>query len=195
MFDEPRVEGASTSLTLYAGGGEWPTRMVARRCSTAETTRDPGSPTFRHVPPHCTRRNADAEFELQFRGNPFHAPLRIRTGHGGNSLLDVRPQRWSAGRPRFPPPKEPESFAMPMDQRVRLHDRQHCPPVDQTRQPHERDPRRILSATGFDLTFSVESQLRTEKEILRDQLGTPSKATRHESDDVEQHGDGRPPHR
>ena len=112
----------------------------------------------------------------------------------GNQSLDVRRQRWAAGRPRLPPPRETESFAMPADQCVRLHDRQHGPPVDQTREHHERDPHRIISAAGLDLAFSVESQLLAEKGILRDQLRPRSEAKRHEPDDVKQQAEGGPPH-
>jgi hypothetical protein len=59
---------------------------------------------------------------------------------------------------------------MPPDQRVRLHDRQHGPPVDQMGEHHERDPRRIIGPARLDLAFSVKCQLLPEKEILCGQL-------------------------
>ena len=82
---------------------------------------------------------------------------------------------------------------MPTNQRVRLHDCEHGPPVDETREYDERDPRSTISATGLDLAFSVKSQLLAEKEILRDQLRARSEAERHEPDEVKPQANGGPP--
>jgi hypothetical protein len=73
---------------------------------------------------------------------------------------------------------------MPSDERGRLYDREHGPPIDHLGEHHERDPRRIIGAARPDLAFSVECQLLAQKEILRGQLRPRSEAGRHEPDDV-----------
>ena len=47
-------------------------------------------------------------------------------------------------RPRLPFAEQAESFAIPPDQRGRLHDREHGPPVDHLGKQDERNPRRII---------------------------------------------------
>jgi hypothetical protein len=55
---------------------------------------------------------------------------------------------------------------MPPDQRVRFHDRERGSPVDQLREHHERDPRRIIGPAGFHPTLPIECQLLPKKQIL-----------------------------
>jgi hypothetical protein len=100
---------------------------------------------------------------MQFRSDPFLAPRRIRTSHGDNQLLKIQGEWWSAARPRLPPPKEVEPFAMPSNQRRRFHDRKHGSPVDQPGERDEGDPCRIIGTARLHLALSIERQLLPEK--------------------------------
>lgn len=94
---------------------------------------------------------------MQFRSDPFLAPRRIRTSHGDNQLLKIQGEWWSAARPRLPPPKEVEPFAMPADQRRRFHDRKHGSPVDQPGERDEGDPCRIIGTARLHLALSIDA--------------------------------------
>src|SRR5712691_10358222 len=66
-------------------------------------------------------RNPDPEFQLQLVGDALFSPGRILGARLADKLPKVvgqtRPPRWF----RLPAPKEPESFAVPTDERIRLH--------------------------------------------------------------------------
>ena len=117
-----------------------------------------------------TRRHPQTERQQQFCRDPLLAPRRIGASHGGYQLLEIRRYRWTARCRGLPPPEEAESFAMPTDQGVRLHDRERGSPVDQPCEHDEDDPCRIIGTAGLDSALSIERQLLPEKEILGRQL-------------------------
>ena len=59
---------------------------------------------------------------------------------------------------------------MPSDQRIRLHDREDGPPVDQPRQRNERNPSRIVGAARFHLPLHIQCQLLSQEQILGGKL-------------------------
>ena len=83
---------------------------------------------------------------------------------------NVDRERRPAARLRLPSPKQPEPLAMPPNEGVGSHDREHGPPVDQPGEQDQRDADRIVGPTRPDAALSVERQLLPEEEILRRQL-------------------------
>ena len=59
---------------------------------------------------------------------------------------------------------------MPLDERVRTHDRQQLPPGDEARQQDEGDTGRVIRALRSDLAFDVGCQLLPEEQVLGREL-------------------------
>jgi len=72
---------------------------------------------------------------------------------------------------------------MPPDQGVRLDDCQEPTPVEEPREDDQRDPRDVVGATRPDLSLQVQSQLFTQKEVLRSKLRSRLASSRHELKD------------
>src|SRR5262252_5989369 len=60
---------------------------------------------------------------------------------------------------------------MPSNERRGLHDGEDPTPIDQSRQRYQRNPRRIVSSTGFHLPFDVQGQLFFQKQVLGSEMG------------------------
>ena len=101
-----------------------------------------------HVASDRSRRDRDAEFEQQFCGDALLAPRSVRVRHLRDQLLQVRGIR---GRPgaEISNARTAERVAVPAHQRVGLHNRQHWPPVDESGQDDERQPRGVGGAAGL----------------------------------------------
>ena len=55
---------------------------------------------------------------------------------------------------------------MPTDQRVWFGDSEGIPPVEQTRQPSQRKPNGVGSATWLYISFNKKAELFAQKQIL-----------------------------
>src|SRR5262245_10627496 len=113
--------------------------------------------TRRDVTPYRPRGDVDAQLHEQLAGNPLLAPDAIRQRHVSDQSPYVDRQPRSATWTRFPPPQQLKAFAMPANQRIWLHDREHLTPIDQPPQTDERDPRRIVGATWLYLALHVKA--------------------------------------
>ena len=109
----------------------------------------------------------------------------MRTSVDVNRLDGVM-GHYAARCPGLPPPEEAESFAVPTDQGVRLHDRERGCPIDQVCEHDEGVPRRLIGTAGFDSALSIERQLLPEKQILSGQLGPRSEAERRQPEGINQ---------
>jgi hypothetical protein len=124
----------------------------------------------RHVPPHGSRRDTNPELREQFRRNPLFAPRAIRGGHLRDQLLEVGWHARSALWPRFPPPEQAESLAMPANERLRLDHGEELTPINQPGQCDERQPRRVVGPPRLDLPLEVQRQLLAQEQILGGEL-------------------------
>jgi hypothetical protein len=85
------------------------------------------------------------------QGDPFFTPCPIGRGHLADQLAQVRRERRTSWRLRFPFPEQAESLAMPADQRVRLDDCEEISPGHQPRQRDQRDARRVVRTPRLHL--------------------------------------------
>src|SRR5262249_1861111 len=90
---------------------------------------------------------------------------------------------------RFPFPKQPKSFPMPTDQRVRFHDGQSRRPVEKAHQLPKHEAIRIGCAAWFLFPLDIHRQLFAEEEILGSEGGRGSKPQIHERHWVNKNGE------
>ena len=74
---------------------------------------------------------------------------------------------------------------MPSDERVRLDHREDVTPLEQRREPDERNPAGIVRAPRFHLPLDVERELLSEKQILSGKPGMGSQREGDERQDVD----------
>ena len=113
----------------------------------------------------------DSELDQQFGGDPFLAPGPIRRRHLHNQVSNSGRHGRSSARSRFQPPEQSIRLAMPSNERRGPHDGEDPTPIDQSRQRYQRNPRRIVSPTGFHLPFDVQGQLFFQKQVLGSEMG------------------------
>jgi hypothetical protein len=116
---------------------------------------------------HGSRRNPDAEFELQLVGDLFLTPGAILYRHLPDQIPDVPGQPWSTRRPRLPPPEEPESFSVPADQSIRLDVHQRATPLEETAESGHHPPRGVVCAFWSDLSLDDHLSYRTKAVLDR----------------------------
>ena len=63
--------------------------------------------------------------------------------------------------------KEPEAFAVPTDERIRLHIRKRIAPREHSAEGRHQPPGDIAGSSWFDLPLLEEGQLFPEEQILR----------------------------
>jgi hypothetical protein len=125
----------------------------------------------RHVAPYRPRRQPDADFHEELRGNPLLAPRHICCRHLSDQLAQIRRDSRSARRLRLPTPKKSEPFSMPSDQRLWLDDDQELTPVQQSGQRDERDSRCVVGPAwveqvlGGQVLARLQCQPRESSEI------------------------------
>ncbi len=112
---------------------------------------------------HRARRNPDPEFELQLVGDAFLAPGRILHAHLPDQDLKTLGQERSPRRFRLPTPKEPEAFAVPPDECIRLDIHQRIRPLEHLTQSRHQPASGIVGSSGFGLSLLEESQLLAQK--------------------------------
>jgi hypothetical protein len=85
--------------------------------------------------------------------------------HDGFSRAIRRINRCKLGRDRapaglgLPAPEKAEALAVPSHKSIGLHDRQSASPVEPTAEQHQREPGRIVGASGLDFTLLIEREL------------------------------------
>jgi len=77
---------------------------------------------------------------------------------------------------------------MPPNERVRLHDRQDAPPLDQRRQRAERYPSGIVGTPRLHLPLNVERQLLPQKQILCCELRVGAGRRGYEAEQIDGNG-------
>src|SRR4030095_7843066 len=129
----------------------------------------PRRPTGAQVLPHSSWRNPDPEFQFQLVGNSLLAPGDVVSCHSSAPLPKILWQPWSSRRLGLLAPEEPESFALPTDERIWLDIHQRIAPLEHSPQGRHRPASRIVGPPRFDLTLLEERELFAEKEILSSQ--------------------------
>ena len=127
--------------------------VAATRSSSGSRSRPDSTLYLLSGGPSVPWRDPKAEFHEELVGNPFLAPRAIRGRHRRFELSHVRWNRWSARCSRFPASKQPEPFAMPANERLRLHDGQQLTPIEELRQRDERNACGVISAPTFHAAF------------------------------------------
>jgi len=61
---------------------------------------------------------------------------------------------------------------MPSNERLRLHDGQQMPPLDEPGQGDEGNACGIIGPAGLHLPFQVQGQLLSQEQVFRGELGT-----------------------
>ena len=103
--------------------------------------------------PNRSGRNPDAEFEFQFVGDAFLAPSRILGGHLSDQLPEVLGQAGSSDWLGLPAPEQSKSFAVPTDERIRLHVHQRIAPREYSAQGRHRPPSGVVGASRSNLSL------------------------------------------
>ena len=91
-------------------------------------------------------------------------------------------------------PSTPGTRLLEDEQRRRLHDREHRPPVNQPGERHQRDPERIIGTARVDAALLVKRQLLAQKKILGGQVRPRSEAERYQPEGVGQQPGTGPTH-
>lgn len=134
--------------------------------------------------PNRSGRNPDAEFEFQFVGDAFLAPSRILGGHLSDQLPEVLGQAGSSDWLGLPAPEQSKSFAVPTDERIRLHVHQRIAPREYSAQGRHHQPSGVVGASRFNLSLLEQRQLFPEEEILRGQCAVGTRREGSQSDHV-----------
>src|SRR3984893_18201528 len=134
--------------------------------------------TWRHLAANGPRRHPQPKLQQEFGRNPFLAPRAVRGRNIPDQLAQAAWPPRSSARFRLSAPEQPKALSMPPNERVRLHDHQDAPPLDQRRQRDERDPRGIVGTPRLHLTLNVERQLLSEKQVLCCERGRATEAMR-----------------
>ena len=100
---------------------------------------------------HGSRRNPDAELQLQLVGDALLAPRRILDGHLSGQSLEVAGQPRSSRRFGLAAPEEPESLTMPSDEGIGFDDHQRHPPMEQPTDSGHQPPGSVAGPVWFDL--------------------------------------------
>jgi hypothetical protein len=86
---------------------------------------------------NSSRRDQDAEFEIQFVGDPLLSPNGIRGCNLLYQFSDVgRQGRSSAPLPRLPAPEKAETRPMPFDEGIRFDNDKCFAPIKKARERH-----------------------------------------------------------
>src|SRR4029077_10388222 len=115
---------------------------------------------------YSARRNSDPQFQLQFVGDAF--------------LWQTR----SSGRLRFPAPEQPESFAMPTDECIRLDIHQRTAPREHATQRRHHPTGGIVGSSWFDFALLEQRQLFAKEEVLRSQSATGMRRKESQADQI-----------
>jgi hypothetical protein len=81
--------------------------------------------------------------------------------------------------------KQPKSFSLPSDQRIRLHIHQRIAPLEHSAQGGHHPPGGIVGPSWLDLPFLEHRQLLTKEEVLGRQGTMGMNPERSESDQVD----------
>ena len=128
-----------------------------------------GYSRFRYVVPE----------ETKFGKDPRHTPRAVFLGHPMDQRDDLGLDTWPASRidPGFPTPEQLESFSMPSDHRVGIHDGQaRAPAAPGTGQQHPKYSVRGPELRALDAS-TKDSELLPKGQVLQSQSGTAFEET------------------
>lgn len=114
---------------------------------------------------HGARRDAKAELDEEFRGNPLLAPGGVAPRHHGDQSLEIRREA-RPSRTRPPAPEQAKGFTVPLEEGRGLDDRQGLAPGETSGQQYQSQPSLVRCASGLHLPLAVERQLLPEEEVL-----------------------------
>ena len=137
------------------------------------------------VPLHGSGRYSNPEFQFQLVGNALFSPCRILSAHLPDQPPKVVGQTRSPRRFRLPAPKEPEAFAVPTDERIRLHIHQRTAPLEHSAEGGHHPPGGIAGPSWFNLPLLEERQLLPKEEVLRSQGTAGMRGEETQSDQVD----------
>jgi hypothetical protein len=86
--------------------------------------------------------------------------------HLPDQELKILGQEWSPRRFRLPTPKEPEAFAVPTDECIRLDIHQRIRPLEHLTQSRHQPASGIVGTSGSGLSLLEKSQLLAQKQIF-----------------------------
>jgi hypothetical protein len=113
------------------------------------------------------------------------APGRILSGHLSDQLTELLGQARSSRGLGLPAPEQPKSFALPSDQRIRLHIHQRIPPLEHSAQGGHHPPGGIVGPSCFTLPLLEQRQLLPKEEVFRHQRAVGACREQRQSDQVE----------
>ncbi len=128
-----------------------------------------GYSRFRYVVPE----------ETKFGKDPRHTPRAVFLGHPMDQRDDLGLDTWPAARidPGFPTPEQLESFSMPSDHRVGIHDGQaRAPTAPAMGQQHPKHSVRGPELWALDAS-TKDGDLLTKGQVFQGQLEAAFKET------------------
>jgi len=146
--------------------GDDPLGVVPHEGRPALAGAPPARPIRIQILSNRSGRDSDAKLEKQFVSDSLLAPGRIAPIHLADQFDEILRQRRAPALARFPSPKYPKGCSLPLDERLRLDDRQRVLPIEESGQGNHGHPscRRLFPA--FYSAFLEQCELFSQKKIL-----------------------------
>ena len=133
-------------------------RVIAHECGPT-LIRTAARSIFTQILPYSSRRDAEAQLELELVGDAFLAPSWVIPGDLLDHFLEILRQRRTTLSSRLPAPPSTERGPMPFEERVWLDDYQGVAPSEEPGQREHSKPKGPRRSRRFGLPLPQQREL------------------------------------